>query len=117
MTEHKADSSCFAEADVVFVGRVLTLGPAPGGWSGTLAIFQTVEYEIVRVEKGDLQIGQHVTIAHPVVALSRSAGPSPGLSSTLFAQGALLRVYAVRSEGRLEVFDENLGTVPVDERP
>jgi len=43
-----------AAAELVFEGRVVSLGVAPNAWSGMLAIYQPVTWSVDRVLRGDV---------------------------------------------------------------
>jgi hypothetical protein len=103
------------ESELVFVGKVVLVGPAPSAWSGRMRARQAVAISVDRVLKG-FAPEPTITIYEPVVADSRLAaiGRAPALSQTLFATGNNLIVFARRAMTP-EMFDgpdENVGVVP-----
>lgn len=103
------------EAELVFVGTVISVGPPPPAWSGKMRARQAVAFGVERVLKG-LVPGPTVTVYEPVVANSRLAASTvePGLSPTLFRSGNRLIVFA-RKGIPPETFDgtdENVGVIP-----
>ena len=62
-----------AATDVVFVGRVLHVGPSPGVYSGVLVVHQRVLYRVEEVWKGRAPAMAHQRWA--IGTYGRSVGP------------------------------------------
>ena len=103
------------DAPVLFVGTVVSVGPAPGAWSGTLVMQQRVTYTVGRVLNGPVEPGQQVTVAHVLVAGSATADTdTPRLDPQLFAVGRELLVAATPGDP-LTAIDETVGAQPLTE--
>ena len=75
-----------------FVAEVIDLGVEPRAWSGRFAMYQTVNYRVRSMLKGETK-NDCVEVRHAVVRNSPTARPDrPGLSQQLFAKGARLIV-------------------------
>jgi hypothetical protein len=103
----------FNEADLVVVARPKALKPSPNIWSGTLATFQGVEHQIVRVLKGTgVEPEQTVVVMHPLVAKSATADPDkPKLRESAFDPGKTFVVFIRVEDGQLYCVDANRGIV------
>lgn len=106
-------------ADMILVGKVKSVGPPPGAWSGAFAAWQSVDYQVIRLlkksEKG-LPL-QAIVVFHMVVSGSKTANTAaPRLRESLFRPGAELILFVREKNSRYEVFDENLGVLPNDPR-
>jgi hypothetical protein len=88
-------------ADLVFVGEVIAVGPAPRFWSGRVPSFQDVEYRVLRTLKPKTPpTHERITIAHPIVKGGRIVrSDSPWLDEAVFHVGAQLIVSAMRASG------------------
>jgi hypothetical protein len=99
-------------ADLVFVGTVRGLDPAPTTWSGIVAVYQGATFEVDTVLKGFYDEST-ADVLHPVVAGSRTADVTPGLSPALFASGTKLIVFASPvNVFDLQSVDESFGVIP-----
>jgi len=116
--------SLHGRSDLVAIGRVVTLGPAPGFWSGHIPAYQEAHYEIERVIRGAEQLAQStgsrtrsLTVHHAVVSNSITAErDQPRLSRAIFHPGAQLLFSAVRAEdGRWVSMNEDLGACSVED--
>jgi hypothetical protein len=91
-------------ADVVFVGKVVGVGPAPGGWAGDIApAEQRVDYAVEEWFKGDTErdkvsVYQIVTRLQPRL-VDRD---TPQLSPMVFQLGNRHIVLAEEYEGRFD---------------
>lgn len=84
-------------APLVLEAEVVAVRKSPGAWSGTLAIYQDVEYRARRPIKGELAAGAAVTVGHLLVMGSPTAEPRrPELRGSLFRPGARLVIFARR---------------------
>ena len=102
------------QSDLIFVGIVTKLGPAPGFWSGRIKATQTVTYDLDHTLKGQFA-GKKIDVAHLVVHGSRNADTATiGLSPNIFAVGRKLIVLVRKVNGGHEDFEENL-TMPFSE--
>jgi hypothetical protein len=83
--------------DLIFVGVVEAIGPAPRAWSGHLCSYQEVVYRVEQTITGESP-GRLIAVRHAVVRGSPTAEPgdAPALSASLFTPGARLVVMAVR---------------------
>lgn len=88
-------------ADLIFVGEVIAIGPAPRFWSGRVPAFQDVEYRVLRTLKPKTPpTSERITIAHPIVKGGRTVrSDSPSLDEAVFRVGAQLIVSAMRASG------------------
>ena len=99
--------------DLIFVGSVLSVGPAPQHWSGRFPAYQEVRYRVEEVVKGTPP-GAEITVRHVVVkgGATAVAGDQPGLSPDLFKKGARLLVMAQKTlDGLWASTDERSGAV------
>jgi hypothetical protein len=100
----------------VLIGRVTSVGPPPGGWSGAYAAWQRVDYQVLRWlkrPKSEAPPPEAVQVFHLVVARTRTADPTdPKLRETVFHPGAELILFIREKDSRYEVFDENYGVLP-----
>jgi len=77
---------------LLFVGEVMDLGIEPRAWSGRFAMYQTVNYRIHSILKGQRE-SDRIEVRHAVVKNSPTArADRPGLSQQMFARGARLIV-------------------------
>jgi hypothetical protein len=105
-------------ADLVFAGRVKSVGAPPKFWSGWAVSRQVVTYEVDHVisgqypgPKGNLE-RPVITVQHLVVAQSNNATPATALSARVFAKSRML-IVSVKKEGDVWVdFDENFSAIP-----
>lgn len=107
------------QAEVVFVGRLTTIDPSPGVWSGRAVFSQRVVYRILHTLKGSLPGGPaEVAVLHPLVAGAKTADPSePKLNSQIFSTDQDLILLARLRDGKLVAVDENWSaSVATDER-
>ena len=106
--------SVAAESDVIFIGTAMSLGKAPAAWSGFGSAFQTVNYKVEKLLKG--QFAQpEISVYHIVVADSLTAdhGDTPRLSPALFAAQAKLIVSAQKTQdGIWKSLSEDQGALP-----
>ena len=105
------------KSDLVFVGTVRSVGRAPIDWSGYGNTYQTVQYKVERVFKGE-NTQAEISIDHVVVYGSKTAQPgdTPGLSTDLFAPNAKLLVSARKSQsGAYKSLSDNYGAMPATE--
>jgi hypothetical protein len=103
-------------SDVIFIGKVESLGEPGVSWSGRVPSFQRVTYQSAEYLKGAGK--PDVTVSHVLVKGSPTAAPGevPALSPKLFAKGARLIIFATRADdGTLLSYDERIGTLPHDE--
>ena len=98
-------------ADSVFLARVIALRAAPAGWSRLIETWQEVDYEVLRVFKGDLRVGERVVVRHPIVARSATAADRPGLRADWFSPGGRLLVFARREAAGWTGVDEEVGAM------
>ena len=71
-------------ATLIVVAEILDVKPAPGAWSGYVAIAQQVRYKVKEVLKGELTLHE-IDVSHYVVKNSRTADTQrPRLSPKLF---------------------------------
>jgi hypothetical protein len=86
-------SARLGEADVVFVGEVVTVYRSHCLWS---AVIQNVDYRVTRVIAGSgVTAGEQVRVAHQIVDESRAVDPErSALRAELVAPGAELVVLA-----------------------
>jgi hypothetical protein len=102
------------EMDLIFVGSVLSVGKPPRGWSGYGGSYQTVQYKVEKILKGQLEEPQ-ITIQHIVVYGSNTAqeGDKPGLSPELFSVNAKVIVSSQKTEsGTWKSLSEDAGALP-----
>lgn len=74
------------DSDLIVVGTIREIGPAPAGWSGGATSYQAVTYSVVDVLKGRWPLSE-IVIHYPVVANSTTGKPSsekPGLNERVF---------------------------------
>jgi hypothetical protein len=102
-------------SDLVFVGTVLDRGTPPSFWSGRVPAYQKVGYKVEEILKGPAGGGQ-IGVDHLVVGGSTTAEPGdkPALSSSMFAVGSRLLVFAVSADERWVGWNEVCGAVPYD---
>jgi hypothetical protein len=103
------------ESNIIFIGVVKEVGAAPRFWSGRIPSYQTVQYVVEDVLKGN-PISE-ITVAHVVVAGSKTARKdTPGLSPSLFQKDNRLIVFAMKTDqGEWKSLHENLGATPYSE--
>lgn len=103
----------FQRAELVIVARPTRLQPSPKVWSGTLATFQGVEYQVTRVVKGaGIEPTQSIVVLHPLVAKSATADPDvPQLRASAFDTNKTYVVFIRRENGALHCISENDGIV------
>jgi hypothetical protein len=102
------------ESDLIFVGVILDIGPAPDGWSGYASSYQKVRYQIENIVKGQYASSE-ISILHVVVYESKTAqsGETPGLSTSIFYPGAKLIVSAQNAgSDKWKSLNEVIGAVP-----
>jgi len=102
-----------AAAELVFEGRVVSLGVAPNAWSGMLAIYQPVTWSVDRVLRGDVGlVGKELVVRHPLVMGSKTAQKgAPGLDPAMFAKNAQWVVFVSPQDGQPTCLSENDGVV------
>lgn len=115
LKEEERFAELVRESDIIFVGTVKELGPAPSFWSGRFPTYQTVKYDVSEVIKGNAI--SEITVSHIVVSGSKTARrDEPGLSPSVFQKGNRLIVIAVKSDqGEWKSLDENMGALPHSE--
>lgn len=103
----------FQRAELVIVARPTRLQPSPKVWSGTLATFQGVEYQVTRVIKGvGIEPTQSIVVMHPLVAKSATADPDVAqLRASAFDTTKTYVVFLRRENGALHCISENDGIV------
>lgn len=102
------------KSDLVFTGTVVSVGEAPGDWSGYTNTYQTVRYKVDRVLKGK-ETAREISVDHVVVygGLTAQPGETPGLSTELFSVNAKLIVLARKAQsGAYKGLNENYSAVP-----
>ena len=102
------------QSDLIFIGTVIEVGPAPKEWSGYMSSYQTVRYNVEQILKGEIAASE-ILVEHIVVHGSKTAegGDNPKLSSAIFYPGASLIVSADRPEAnRWTSGNEVIGAVP-----
>lgn len=102
------------QSDLIFIGTVTEVGPAPKEWSGYFSSYQTVHYKIDQILKGQHETPE-ISIDHIVVFGSKTAesGETPKLSTAIFYPGANLIVSAERTDGtHWSSGNEVIGAVP-----
>lgn len=88
----------FQEADIVFIGRMMDITPAPQAASGAIASFRVATYQVDKMLKGKAGPGP-LEISHYVVDQDRDMQPADSQSPyTPFRRGEKLLVYAVNTE-------------------
>ena len=93
------------QEDPIFLGRITKVGEAPGMWGLSSIVFQSVEYEIVKVIEGDLSESR-LTISHIVYPGDDLVLPDhPELNPSIFFIGNQLLIQA------LQVRDQCTGEV------
>lgn len=101
-----------AHAELVFKGKVESVGPPPFFESGAFAATQKVTYLVEEVWLGHLPVGEIVVMEQVVVRGSRTAEPGKNeLSATLFLKNSVHLVMAVMVHGHFESVDEEYGTL------
>lgn len=111
--DSRVDKS-FNEADLVIVARPKALEPSPNIWSGTLATFQGVEHQVVRVLKGTgVEVEQTIVVMHPLVARSATAETDkPELRASAFDSSKTYVVFIrIGDDKELYCIDANHGIV------
>jgi len=105
-------------ADLIFAGRVKSVGAPPKFWSGWTVSRQVVTYEVDHIISGQYagpkgNLGRPViTVHHLIVAQSSNAGRAPALSAKVFAKSRML-IVSVKKDGDMWVdFDENFSAIP-----
>ncbi len=96
----------------VWLGTVVSVGPAPKNFSGRVASYQSVTYAVKRTLKGAETTGE-VTVLHLVVKSSATAEPGdvPSLSKKHFKVGAELVVIAEKNDAQQWLcMDESIGS-------
>lgn len=117
---HAADkesriSQAIGRADLVFKGKVESVGEAPLLESGRYLAAQRVEYRVVEVWVGKVSAGDRVVVDHVVVRGSASAEPGKNeLSNALFRPGSMLLVIAAKANEHWQILDEEYGTLPAN---
>ena len=87
------------QANAVFIGKLVEVGPPPTAFSGYQAAMQALTYEVVRVLRGDVA-GPRFTVHHVIVARSPSlADGKPRLAPAHTEVGA---AYLVAVGGTME---------------
>ena len=103
-------------AAFVLIGKVTTVGPPPGGWSGTFAAWQRVDYQVLRWlkrPKSETPPPESVQVYHLVVARTPTVdAATPKLKEAIFHPGAELILFIREKDSRYEVFDEHYGVLP-----
>jgi len=102
------------KSDLIIIGTIVDLGPAPKDWSGYTSSYQTVRYKIEKIVKGQYGASE-ISVDHIVVFGSRTAQPgeTPGLSDVVFSPGTKLIVSAQRYDSsKWKSLNEVIGGVP-----
>ncbi len=107
-------------AQVVFVGEVVSLGTPPAIKTGPFPVYQTVAYKVSATLKGSIGVpeGTEVVVAHHVIGGTRSTGPSEAneLSRELFKPGRSLIVAVKGDKQQWMDLDESYGTIPATDQ-
>lgn len=94
----------FQESDIVFIGKVTEIDPAPTAASGAAVVFRGVEYDVIGTMKGHAN-RRSVKIFHYVVSDMRDMQPSNSQDPvTPFRLGARHMVFSI--EGK-DVFNND----------
>ena len=108
-------TSNLRQADLIFVGTVIHVGPPPRFKSGGFMALQEVRYKVDEVLNGVLPAKtSELDVQHVVVGGSRTADPSPEanrLSPSVFAVGSRLVVIAKRESSMWLGSDEDYGVI------
>lgn len=76
-----------ASKALTFLGKVWTVDPSPGIWTGRIATYQRVTYEVLDIYEGFFS-GRFVTIHHPLLMHSPDVSTSSvELASSVFIPG------------------------------
>jgi len=94
------------QADAVFVGRIVEVGPAPQVESGRILASQAVVYEVLEVLKGKLEAG-NITVRHLVK-------PDDPFSSQL-VKGKELLVFAQQRGNEYWAAGSVAGAIPASQ--
>ena len=100
--------------DLIFIGVVTDIGPAPQNWAGYNSSYQFVRYPIEKAIKGE-HSSTEISVEHVVVFGSKTAqqAETPGLSKKIFYPGAKLIVSAQKvSFDQWKSLNEVIGAVP-----
>lgn len=104
-------------AGIVFVGTITSVGvTAPEFWSGIITSTQTVSYTVDSVLKGTYTEST-ITINHLLVDGSRHAEDTPGLSTSIFAVGGKLIVFAKQNTDFTSLGSDWVGPSYIDVDP
>jgi hypothetical protein len=107
------------KADLIFVGKVSSIGPPPRLRSGGFMATQATQYEVEEVLKGTMSTRRHeIEIQHIVISGSSTGDPSPEanrLSSRIFASGNRLIIFATKKPSMWLGFDENYQVIPTND--
>lgn len=103
----------YQKAEAVFVGQVIAMDQSPASWSGTLAVYQSVSYRVLRTLKGHVGAqGDQVAVRHLLAQGSPTADEQePRLRASLFAPGQRLLVFARKQDGVLTCLNPSDGVV------
>lgn len=107
-----------ADAALIFVGTVQSLGEAPPVWSGFALAEQEVTYGVTSVIKGSYS-GSTITVAHVLVNGARQARSdgAVGVDPLIFAAGNQLIVMTQAPVGnRAEDISEEYSVIPYSEQ-
>ena len=107
-----------AKADTVIEAIVVSVGTAPGSWSGRLAVYQQVIYRVTSIifdHTGRVRENTELTVDHLIVAGSETADVQPHLRPDLVARGNRAIVILRWQDGRWIGIDEHVGVVAATE--
>lgn len=104
-------------ADLVLLGEVLAMGPAPSSWSGRVPQFQTVTYRVAQIIKAPGPVaGEPITVHHPIVHGLRGVQQDrPALDAALLHVGARWVVLATTHGDRREALESDRALLPADD--
>lgn len=80
-------------SDLVFIGRVVLVGPSPGGWSGVVLQHQFVVYAVRDIVKGKWEY-KVIRVYHVISYDGPVEAGKPEVSSEIFKTRNLLIVFA-----------------------
>ncbi len=90
------DATLLREAEIIFVGEIVEMGPPPAGYSGVYAFHQVVTYKLARVLKGT-ELQSNIRVAYPILGNQKHEEKGrPGLSRDYFRLGRQFIVFANR---------------------
>lgn len=107
------DARWIGRSDVVFIGDVAEMGPAPRGYSGAFVSYQTVTYRIRRILKG-VREESTLKVFYPIWGDNEiEESGRPALSKRYFREGRVFIVFAsVEEQGKLGRRLKSVGLLP-----